>query len=151
MEAVLGKRWWSWQRLVCLVITGAILTFIFGRIDRDALQHSLAHVRWGWFALSFATYAAALILGGLRWHVTLHAIRCAVHVAASVRLSFIGHFFFLILFGAAAGDVAKASLYARWYRFGIPELAASTPIDRVLGGLAGFIVGAAAMAVGFAF
>ncbi len=151
MDAVLGKRWWSWQRIVCLGITAAIMVFIFRRIDRYALRHSLAHVHLGWFALAFATYACALVLGGLRWHVTLHAIRCAVHLAASVRLSFIGHFFFLILFGATAGDVAKAALYARWYRFGIPELAASTPIDRVLGGLAGVAVGLVAMAVGFSF
>jgi rSAM/selenodomain-associated transferase 2 len=151
MDAVLGKRWWSWQRLVCLAITAAILTLIFRRIDPDALRHSLADVQFGWFALAFVLYALALVVGGLRWHVTLHAIRCAVHVAASVRLAFIGHFFFLILFGAATGDVAKSALYARWYRFGVPELTASSPIDRVLGGLAGLAVGAAAMAVGFAF
>ena len=151
MDAVLGKRWWSWQRLVCLAITATVLTIIFQRIDREALRHSLTNVRLGWFALAFAAYAAALILGGLRWHVSLHAVRCAVHLAASVRLTFIGHFFFLILFGAAAGDVAKSALYARWYRFGVPELAASAPIDRVLGGLAGLTVGAVAFAVGFAF
>jgi uncharacterized membrane protein YbhN (UPF0104 family) len=110
MDAVLGKRWWSWQRLVCLVITAAILIFIFRRIDREALRHSLADVHLGWFALAFALYGVALVVGGLRWHVTLHAIRCAVHIAASVRLSFIGHFFFLIFFGIATGDVAKASL-----------------------------------------
>ena len=149
MEALFGKRWWSWQRIVCLVITFALLAFTFSRIDRDALHHSLAHVRIGWFALAFATYGLALLLGGLRWHVTLHAIRCAVHVAASVRLALVGHFFFLIFFGAAAGDVAKAALYARWYRFRVPELTASTPIDRSLGAFAGIAVGAAAAAIGF--
>lgn len=149
MNALLGTRWWSWQRIVCLAVTAAALTFIFRRIDPDALRHSLAHVRFGWFAAAFITYGLVLLLAGLRWHIMLHAIRCAVHAGASVRLALIGHFFFLILFGAATGDVAKAALYARWYRFGVPELTASAPLDRALGVLAAIVVGAAAVLVGF--
>src|SRR6266576_3736925 len=117
MNALFGTRWWSWPRIVCLAFTAAMLTFILRRIDAGVLRESLAHVRGGWFGAAFAAYGLALLLGGLRWHIALHAIRRAVHLGASVRLTFIGHFFFLILFGAAAGDVAKAALYARWYRF----------------------------------
>ena len=149
MNRLFGTRWWSWQRLVCLAFTAALVAFLFRRIDPAALRHSLAQVRWGWFAAAFALYGLALFLAGLRWHVALHAIGCAVHVGASVRLAFIGHFLFVMLFGAAAGDVAKAALYARWYRFGVPELAASTPLDRALGFLAALAVGGAALFVGF--
>jgi rSAM/selenodomain-associated transferase 2 len=149
MNALLGTRWWSWQRLVVLVLTAAALTFIFSRLDLAGLGQSLARVRPGWFVLAFATYGLGLVLGGLRWHVTLYAIHRAVHVAASVRLTCIGHFLFLIMFGAATGDVVKAALYARWFRFGVPELTASTPIDRVLGFLAAVIVGGVALGIGF--
>ncbi len=149
MNAFFGTRWWSWQRLVCLALTVIVVGFLLRRIDREALRHSLAHLQPGWFSLAFGAYGMALLLGGLRWHITLRAIQCVVHVAASVRLSLIGHFFFLIFFGAAAGDVAKSALYARWYGFGVPELAASTPIDRFLGGLAAILVGSAALGVGF--
>jgi rSAM/selenodomain-associated transferase 2 len=149
MNAVLGTRWWSWQRLVVLALTVGTLAVIFSRLDLPALGQSLARVQPGWFLLAFLAYGIALVLGALRWHVTLHAIHCAVHIAASVRLTAIGHFLFLIMFGAAAGDVVKAALYARWFRFGVPELAASTPIDRVLGFLAAVIVGSAAVGIGF--
>jgi rSAM/selenodomain-associated transferase 2 len=148
MNALFGTRWWSWQRLVCLAITAAMLALVFRRIDLTAVGASLGRAHFGWFALAFAAYGIGLLVGGLRWHVTLHAIRRAVHVAAAVRFTFIGHFFFLILFGAATGDLAKTSLFARWYRFGVPELAASGPIDRALGMLAALIVGGAALAVG---
>ena len=148
MNARRGTRWWSWQRILCLAITAAALTFVFRRIDAEALRHSLAHVRIGWFAAAFLIYGLSLLLGGLRWHIMLHAIRCAVHVGVSVRFALIGHFFFLVLLGAAAGDVAKAALYARWYRFGVPELTASSPLDRALGVLAAVIVGGFAVFVG---
>ena len=149
VNGLFGRRWWSWQRIACLGITAAILTFIFRKIDAQALRDALVRVQFGWFAAAFSAYGIALLLGGLRWHITLQAIRCVVHVAASVRLTCIGHFFFLIFFGAAAGDIAKSALYARWYRFGVPELAASAPIDRALGAVAALLVGGAAVMLGF--
>jgi len=151
MDALFGTRWWSWQRIVCLALTLAIVAFLFRRIDVDALVTVLGDASLGWFAMAFALYGLTLTVGGLRWHVTLHAIRCAVHVGASIRSAFIGHFFFLVLFGAATGDVAKAALYARWYRFGAPELTAATPIDRALGVSAAVTVGVLAGLVGLAF
>jgi rSAM/selenodomain-associated transferase 2 len=151
MDWLSGARWWSWQRLVCLLFTAAILAFVFQRLDRGTLWSSLSSAHLGWTGLSFLAYGVALILGGCRWHVVLHAIHCTVHAVASVRLAFIGHFFFFILLGAAAGDVAKAALYARWYRYGLPEIMASLPIDRVLGAIAAILVGTAALLVGFTF
>jgi rSAM/selenodomain-associated transferase 2 len=149
MNGLSGTRWWSWPRAGCLLVTAGILTFIFRRLDAGVLRESLAHIHIGWFTGAFCAYGLALLLGGLRWHVTLQAIGRAVHVGASVRLAFIGHFLFLILFSGAAGDVAKAALYARRYRFGVPELAASTPLDRALGAFAAIFVGTAAALAGF--
>src|SRR5688572_2309508 len=149
MNTLFGTRWWSWPRLVCLGLTVAVLVFLFRRIETAALAQSLTNIRWSWFAAAFALYGLALMLGGLRWHITLHAIRCVVHARASIRFAFIGHFFFLVLFGAAAGDVAKSALYARWYRFGVPELTAAAPIDRALGVVGTIVVGAIAASVGF--
>ncbi len=150
MNALWGTRWWSWQRLVVLALTFMAMVLLFRKVGLPGVGQSLAQARPGWFAMAFCSYGLALVLGGLRWHVTLHAIRCAVHIGASLRLTFIGHFLFLILLGAAAGDIAKAALYARWFRFGVPELASSTPIDRVLGLFAAIAVGSVALAVGFA-
>ena len=46
---------------------------------------------------------------------------------------FIGHFFYVVLLGAAGGDLAKSAVYARYYRFGLPEVIAAAPLDRVFG------------------
>jgi rSAM/selenodomain-associated transferase 2 len=148
MNALSGTRWWSWPRIACLLFTAAIVTFIFRRVDTAAWRESLARTHIGWFAGAFCAYGFALLLGGLRWHATLHAIGRAVHVGASVRLAFIGHFLILILFGAAVDDIPKAALYARWYRLGVPEIAASTRRDRGLGALAVMVVGAAVVLAG---
>lgn len=90
-------------------------------------------MRWGWFLLAFLIYGAALWMGAFRWHIALHLTGRAIHTSASARLFLIGHFFFVALFGAAGGDLAKSAVYARWYRFALPEVVAAAPLDRSLG------------------
>jgi hypothetical protein len=48
-------------------------------------------------------------------------------------VSLIGHFFYTVLFGAIGGDAAKSAVYARWNRMPLPEVLATTPLDRLLG------------------
>lgn len=149
MNALLGKRWYSWPRLLVIALTAGALFFVFSRIELGALRESLARTRPGWLLLAFTCYGLALVFGSIRWHVTLHAIHCAVHAFAAIRLTFIGHFLVFLLAGAAAGDIVKTSLYARWFRFGVPELASTAPIDRALGLFAALFVGLVALAIGF--
>jgi rSAM/selenodomain-associated transferase 2 len=86
-----------------------------------------------WFALAFLSYGFALLCSAGRWHVALHVTGAGTHALASWRLSLVGHFFFVVLFGAVGGDVAKSAVYARWYRFPLPEVVAAAPLDRGLG------------------
>ncbi|MEW6161399.1 MAG: TIGR04283 family arsenosugar biosynthesis glycosyltransferase, partial [Verrucomicrobiota bacterium] len=53
---------------------------------------------------------------------------------ATLRLVYMGHFFNTLLFGPAAGDVAKAAAYARWFRFSTAQILATCFLDRIFGG-----------------
>ncbi len=133
MKPVFGKKWSSWTRLACLVVTVALLFSVFRRIDQQALLASLGRTSVSWFALAFLAYGLALWLVSLRWHLALRLTARAVHIAASYRLLLVGHFFSSIFVGAAGGDLAKSAIYARWFRFPLPEVIAAAPLDRVLG------------------
>src|SRR5688500_5234071 len=133
MNLLFGRKWFSWPRLACLLITVLLLYFIFQRIDLGALTAALKHLKGFWFALAFAIYGVAMILGGLRWHLALRVTDTAMHPGASCRLFLIGHFFFVALFGAAGGDAAKSAVYARWYGFDLARVIAAAPLDRALG------------------
>src|SRR5688572_15305337 len=154
MNLLFGRKWFSWPRLACLLITFGLLYFIFRRIDLSALGAALKHLKPFWFAIAFATYGVAMILGGLRWHLALRVTDTAMHPGASGRLFLIGHFFFVALFGAAGGDAAKSALYARWYGFDMARVIAAAPLDRALGIggpllLMGVLLGMAAATGGF--
>ncbi|HTD87495.1 MAG TPA: TIGR04283 family arsenosugar biosynthesis glycosyltransferase, partial [Candidatus Binatia bacterium] len=76
-------------------------------------------------------------------HYALRLTHAASHFLASCRMYLVGHFLFLVLFGAAGGDLAKSAVYSRWFRFGMPEVLAAAPFDRLLG-----VFGAALLALG---
>jgi rSAM/selenodomain-associated transferase 2 len=154
MDLLFGKRWFSWQRVLCIAITLALLYFIFRRVDYHGLLAALGELKPLWFLLAFAAYGVAMILGGLRWHLALRVTDTAMHPGASCRLFLIGHFFFVALFGAAGGDAAKSALYARWYGFDMARVIAAAPLDRALGIggpllLMGVLLGIAAATGGF--
>src|SRR2546427_10318244 len=107
MKLVFGKKWSSWTRLACLVVTVALLFSVFRRIDRPAFLASLGRTSVSWFALAFLAYGLALWLVSLPLHFALRFTARAGHILARYRLLFGGHFFFFILSGAAGGGLSQ--------------------------------------------
>jgi rSAM/selenodomain-associated transferase 2 len=137
----LDERRPLWPRLLAVAVTLLLLVAVFRALDLAGLKAAFARLRPGAFAAAAAVYVLALWWSGLRWHAALRATDCAVHVGASVRLMWIGHFFFTALFGAVGGDFAKSAVYARWFRFGLPEVLAAAPLDRALSAVAALLLG----------
>ena len=134
-----GKSWISVPRLLAIAVTGALLFYIFRQLPLRAVRQSLEHLKPLWFLAALATYGVSLGLGGLRSHIAFRLTDRSVHATASCRAYLAGHFFFVVLLGAAAGDIAKCAVYARWYGFGMAEVLAAPPLDRLLG-LGGIII-----------
>src|SRR5687767_9230832 len=129
----LNKHWTIWSRVIAIIVTLALLWVVFRRIDLDTLRVSLGRISWSWFALGFVAYGVAMLFGSLRLHIAFRLTNAASHFLASCRIFLVGHFLFLVLFGAAGGDLAKSAVYSRWFRCGMPEVLAAAPFDRLLG------------------
>ena len=128
-----NKSWSIGSRLLAVAVTLGLLFIVYRHIDLNTLQNSFGRIHWGWFVLGFLGYGVALGFGGLRSHFALRLTHAASHLLASCRIFLVGHFLFLVLFGAAGGDLAKSAVYSRWFRFGIPQVLAAAPFDRLLG------------------
>ncbi len=148
MDVSSRKKLLTWLRLGCVVLAVAALLFVFSRINLVELAHALRSARPGWLLAAVAVYGLVFLPGAWRWHLMLRLSGCAVHPGATARMTLIGHFFYTVFFGVTGGDFAKSALYARWYQLPLPQILASTPLDRLLGlgGLILFIV----LAFGFA-
>ena len=142
-----ARKWVSpkWK-LVCVAVTVAALFFVFRRIPAATLLETLRGMKVAWFIGAVLLYGILFLPAAWRWHLALHMNDSAVDPGTTIRFSIIGHFFYLLLFGGAGGDAAKAAVYARRYGFPLPKILAAVSLDRLMG--SGALVVIAVIAIG---
>jgi hypothetical protein len=96
----------------------------------------------GWFIGAIMLYGIMFLPAAWRWHLALQINDGVVDHNATIRFTIIGHFFYLILFGGAGGDAAKAAVYARRYERPLPRIMAAVWLDRLMGSGALIVISA---------
>lgn len=134
-------------KLVCLAVTAAALFLVFRRIPAATLLDTIRGMRVEWFVGAVLLYGLMFLPAALRWHLALRMNDSVVDTGATIRFSLIGHFFYLLLFGGAGGDTAKAAVYARRYGLPLPKALAAVSLDRLMGSGALIVVAAIAFAI----
>jgi len=136
-----GRNWYWLKWLVAL----SLLSYLF-----YAYRAPLANLRaqkpdWTALALALVVVAASITLTFYRWYLLVWAQDFPFTVKDALRLSFIGYACNFVGPGSAGGDLIKAGLIAteQTSRRGIA--AATVLLDRILGVLALFMVGAFSM------
>jgi hypothetical protein len=104
-------------------------------------------MRIEWFIGAVILYGLMFLPAALRWHLALRMNDSVVDAGATIRFSIIGHFFYLLLFGGAGGDTAKAAVYSRRYGLPLPKILAAVSLDRLMGSGALVVVSAIAFAI----
>jgi uncharacterized membrane protein YbhN (UPF0104 family) len=135
---------WKW---LCVAITIVALYFVFRRIPVSTLVNTIRSMHVGWFLAAVLLYGIMFLPAAWRWHLALRINDCVVNRSATVRFSIIGHFFYLMLFGGAGGDAAKATVYGRRYALPIPKTLTSVSLDRLMGSGALLVIAAIAFGI----
>jgi glycosyltransferase 2 family protein len=130
---------WKW---VCILFTIVALYFVFRRIPAASLLETFRGMRVGWFLAALLLYGMMFLPAAWRWHLALRMNDCVVDGPATLRFTIIGHFFYLLLFGGAGGDAAKATVYGRRYGLPVSKTLASVSLDRLMGSGALLVVAA---------
>jgi uncharacterized protein (TIRG00374 family) len=101
-------------------------------------------VDWPNLLTAFALCGGATVLTFLRWHCLVKAQGFAFTVRDAMRLGFIGYLFNFVAPGAVGGDLVKAVLLAKEQPARRTTAVATVLLDRILGMLALFLIGALA-------
>lgn len=141
------RRTLFYFRLACITIALTSVAFIVHRIDSKALAHSVSEMHLGWFLLGLVLYTFLFVPTAYRWNLALRCNESSAGLGAAFRLSLIGHFLYVIFFGAAGGDTAKSALYSRWYQVPLRNVLAAASLDRLLGFLGLLLFGSSAVLV----
>jgi uncharacterized membrane protein YbhN (UPF0104 family) len=136
------------MRALALVVSGVALVLIARRLDRIDLLQQLKQMRPLWFLGALGAFLISVSLSSWRWHQMLKVTGTAINLRTSWRLTLIGHCFSALFFGAAVSDLAKATLYSRWFGFPVPRLLAASVLDRSTGALSTMLYALATLGYG---
>jgi uncharacterized membrane protein YbhN (UPF0104 family) len=133
------RRGWNWLRwLAALGLLGWL-----GFSQRTAvLQIAGAPKAWGYLVLALVTLLITYLITFLRWWVLVRAQRIPFPPREAIRLGFIGLISNFVTPGAVGGDIVKAFLMGRNQTRRRAVAVATVILDRMLGLLALFLVGA---------
>lgn len=134
----ISNRW----KLVCVLVTVVALVLVLRKIPAANLLETIGHMRVGWFIAAVLLYGIMFLPAAWRWHLALRMNDCEVDSGATARFTIIGHFFYLLLFGGAGGDAAKATVYGRRHGLPVAKTLASVSLDRLMGSGALLVVAA---------
>lgn len=121
--------------LLNFLLLGVGLAFLGWTLysNRAVLAEVLSRpIRWGNFVAAFVFMAAAALITYFRWYALVRMLGVPFRLIDSLRLSFVGAFFNLVIPGAVGGDLVKAAYLAR---MDLPRTQAITTllIDRAVG------------------
>jgi uncharacterized membrane protein YbhN (UPF0104 family) len=140
-----GRSKRIWGVVLRLALSGALLGYLFSRLDRGELASAMAETQATGWLLAVLIYLVSQILSGIRWGTLARPIGFRLGWLRFQQLYFEGMFFSLCLPSSIGGDVIKALRLGGDGRGRI--LAACTVLaDRVAGLLAIVIIGLTALA-----
>ena len=134
-------RHWAWVKwLLALGLLAFVLWWHRAGIGRIAHQP----LHWPSLLMGFALCGGSTVLTFVRWYLLVKAQDFEFHVRDALRLGFIGYLFNFVGPGAVGGDLVKAALIAKEQPARRATAVATVLLDRILGLLALFIIGACA-------
>lgn len=135
---------WSWIRWPVAV---GILSFLFFNYRDEFTDLLKQPINPFFLGVAFVLCGGSILLTFVRWFLLVWGQDIPFRVSDAIRLGFVGYLFNYVAPGAAGGDIVKAVMIARQQESRRTVAAATVLLDRILGVLALFMVGAAASLV----
>ncbi len=129
-----------------LLVTLALILFLFTRVDLAKFGAVLAQMRPLPLVLALALYFLAILIGALKWQILVKAQGIDAPLGALLSFSLVGLFFGNVMPSNVGGDVVRAYDLARATRDRAEAAAISVLVDRLLG-LVAFLGAAVIMAL----
>lgn len=96
-----------------LVVTSALLWFVFRKVDLGPLAMRLGNLQAGWATVALAVLFGQLLLTGVRWYFVGQLVGAGIGVGLAMRLILVGQFFNQVLPSSVGGDGVRAWLLSR--------------------------------------
>ena len=133
------KRHWGWLKWP---VAAGLLGFLFYQHWGEFKELADRRLDWYYLGVAFVLCTTSILLTFARWYLLVWAQDFPFRFSDALRLGFIGYLFSYLGPGTAGGDIVKAVMIAREQESRRSIAAATVVLDRILGLLALFMVGA---------
>lgn len=130
---------WTWLKWPLAL---ACLTYLYARHSSALNELAERPKDWRFLVLGFVLCLSAALMTFYRWYLLVWAQGFSFRIRDAVRLGFLGMLFNYVGPGSVGGDLFKAVILAREQASRRTVAAATVVLDRILGLLALFMVGA---------
>jgi len=118
--------------LLKVIVSAALLVFVFTRVGWADIASALARVRLYWLGLALAVYVLGVFVRAVRWRLLLPRLDApAINIRRLVELYFVSFFFNSFLPTGIGGDVVRIAEVSQ--AVGVPAAASSVIADRAIG------------------
>lgn len=135
------RRHWAWAKWL---LAAGLMGFVLWRHRAGLVQVTQQPLHWPSLLTALGLCGGAIVLTFLRWFVLVSALGFSFSIRDAMRLGFIGYLFNFVAPGAVGGDLVKAGLLAKEQPGRRTTAVATVLLDRILGMLALFLIGACA-------
>ena len=118
--------------LLKLIVSLALILFVFTRVDLAAVAAQLAAAAWPPMLAALVFYLLAIAINAAKWHVLLRAQGIRVPFGELLEIQFVGFFFNNFLPANVGGDLMRGYTLAR-YTDRLADAAVSVVVDRIMG------------------
>jgi uncharacterized membrane protein YbhN (UPF0104 family) len=133
------RQSWGWLKWVVAV---GVLAWLYQGHREAVGQIAQSPKAWGYLALAIVAILACNLVTFVRWWILVRAQRFEFPLRQAIRLGFVGLISNFVAPGAVGGDIVKAILMARGQPQRRTTAVATVVLDRILGMLGLFLVGA---------
>ncbi|MFN7804216.1 MAG: lysylphosphatidylglycerol synthase transmembrane domain-containing protein [Planctomycetaceae bacterium] len=133
------KQSWGWLKWVLAV---GVLYWLYHGHREAVAQIAQAPKAWGYLGLAIGVMLVCNLLTFVRWWILVRAQQFEFPLRQAIRLGFVGLISNFVAPGAVGGDIVKAILMARGQPQRRTTAVATVVLDRILGMLGLFLVGA---------
>lgn len=119
--------------LLKLVISVALVYFIFSKIDLNAILYNLKKSNPYFLLIALGFFALSKILSSFRLNLYFHTIRVLLTHKSNLQLYFLGMFYNLFLPGGIGGDAYKGYLIKKRFEVSTKKVVSVLVLDRLSG------------------
>ena len=130
--------------LTQILLSLALLAWLFTRIGFTEVVQTLADIQWGWYALAFLLFQLNVVIRAYRWLVLLHALNDRPGLGYLIYLYYIGYFANNFIPSGFGGDLVKVVSLRQSHGSG-SEALSSVLMERVTGLVGSSLIALAAL------